>query len=187
MEDIALKTTLAADVHTYGLEGKVFEETTGKVDLIIVACPMPDGKAFLAVGPVLSYYEFKQPMNDRLTDETRRELHDSHDRPNRPEWYVPLTRWYIPQKYADGTTLRQGYALKQDLSEHYRSIHKTKQSCFSVLLRSILSTSFSIKKQFTSNSTSKSNSQLFHNPTLQCAKHVKKYFFSCANSLPTAT
>jgi hypothetical protein len=62
MEDIALKTTLAADVHTYGLEGKVFEETTGKVDLIIVACPMPDGKAFLAVGPVLSYYEFKQPM-----------------------------------------------------------------------------------------------------------------------------
>jgi hypothetical protein len=97
MEDVALKTTLAADVHTYALEGKVVEEATGKVDLIVVACPMPDGKAFLAAGPVLSYYEFKHPMSDRLTDEAWRELLDSPDRPNRPEWYVPLTRWYIPQ------------------------------------------------------------------------------------------
>ncbi len=96
MEDIALKTTLAADVHTYGLEGNVVEEATGKVDLIIVACPMPDGKAFLALGPVLSYYEFKHPMSDRLTDETWRQMYDSPDRPDRPEWYVPLTRWNIP-------------------------------------------------------------------------------------------
>jgi hypothetical protein len=96
MEDIALKTTLAADVHTYGLEGKVVEEATGKVDLIIVACPMPDGKAFLALGPVLSYYEFKHPMSDRLTDEAWRQMYDSPDRPGRPDWYVPLTRWNIP-------------------------------------------------------------------------------------------
>jgi hypothetical protein len=96
MEDIALKTTLAADVHTYGLEGKVIEEATGKVDLIVVACPMPDDKAFLALGPVLSYYEFKQPMSDRLTDEAWRQMYDSTDRPDRPEWYVPLTKWYVP-------------------------------------------------------------------------------------------
>jgi len=96
MEDVALKTTLAADVHTYGLEGKVVEEATGKVDLIVVACPMPDGKAFLALGPVLSYYELKQPMSDRLTDEAWRQMYDSSNRPDRPEWYVPLTRWNIP-------------------------------------------------------------------------------------------
>lgn len=102
MEDIALKTTLAADVHTYALEEKVVEETTGKVDLIIVACPMPDGRAFLALGPVLSYYEFKQPMSDRLTDEAWRELLDSPDRPDRPEWYVPLTRRNIPQTLPSG-------------------------------------------------------------------------------------
>jgi hypothetical protein len=96
MEDIALKTTLAADVHTYGLEGNVIEEATGKVDLIVVACPMPDDKAFLALGPVLSYYEFKHPMSDRLTDEAWRQMYDSPDRPGRPDWYVPLTRWNIP-------------------------------------------------------------------------------------------
>ena len=102
MEDVALKTTLAADVHAYALEGQVVEEATGKVDLIVVACPMPDGKAFLALGPVLSYYEFKQPMSDRLTDEAWREMHDSPDRPDRPAWYVPLTRWHVPPSSPPG-------------------------------------------------------------------------------------
>ncbi len=102
MEDIALKTTLVADVHTDAYEGKVVEEATGKVDLIVVACPMPDGKAFLALGPVLSYYEFKQSMNDRLTDEAWRQMYNSPDRPDRPAWYVPLTRWNIPQTLPSG-------------------------------------------------------------------------------------
>jgi len=91
-EDIALKTTLVADVHTNPVDEMVVEEATGKVDLIVVACPMPDDKAFLAAGPVLSYYEFKHPMSDRLTDEAWRQLLDSPDRPNRPDWYAPLTK-----------------------------------------------------------------------------------------------
>ena len=91
-EDIAPKTTLVADVHTNPFEAKVVEEAGGKVDLIVVACPMPDGKVFLAVGPVLSYYEFKHPMSDRLTDEAWRELLDSPNKPERPTWYVPLMR-----------------------------------------------------------------------------------------------
>jgi hypothetical protein len=96
MEDISLKTTLVADVHTDAGEGKVVEEATGKIDLIIVACPTSDGKAFLALGPVLSYYEFKQPMSERLTDEAWHQMYDSPDRPDRPEWYVPLTKWFVP-------------------------------------------------------------------------------------------
>ena len=89
-EDIALKTTLVADVHTHALESMVVEEAVGKVDLIIVACPNTDGSVFLAAGPVLSYYEFKHPVSDRLTDEAWRKLLDSPDKPARPEWYVPL-------------------------------------------------------------------------------------------------
>lgn len=87
---VGLKTTLVADVHTCIPEERVLEEAVGNVDLVVVACPQPDGSAFLAVGPVLSYYEFKQPMGQRLTDESWRELLDSPDRPERPAWYSPL-------------------------------------------------------------------------------------------------
>ena len=86
------KTTLVADVHTCVSERMVLEEAVGKVDLIVVACPLPDGSAFLAAGPVLSYYEFKHPMEDRLTDEKWRELLDSPNKPERPAWYRPLMR-----------------------------------------------------------------------------------------------
>jgi len=68
VEETVLMTTLVADVHTHTAEGKVLEEAVGHVDLIIVACPSPDGSILLAAGPVLSYYEFKHPMSDRLTD-----------------------------------------------------------------------------------------------------------------------
>jgi len=86
------RTTLVADVHTHGMEGKVLEEGVGNVDLIIVACPGAEDSVFLAAGPVLSYYEFKHPMNDRLTDEAWRELLGSPDRPERPPWFQALVR-----------------------------------------------------------------------------------------------
>jgi hypothetical protein len=38
------------------------------------------------VGPVLSYYEFKYPMSDRLTDEKWREILESGKVPERPKW-----------------------------------------------------------------------------------------------------
>jgi len=86
-DDAGLKTTLIADVHTEGYEKTVLEEAVGKVDFLVVACPASDGSVFLAAGPVLSYYEFKQPMSDRLTDEAWRDLLDSPDRPERPRWH----------------------------------------------------------------------------------------------------
>lgn len=90
VENTGLKTTLVADVHTEGFEAMVLEEGVGKVDIIIVACPAADGSVFLAAGPVLSYYEFKHPMSDRLTDEAWRDLLDSPERPDRPAWYQPF-------------------------------------------------------------------------------------------------
>jgi hypothetical protein len=68
----------------------VVEEGVGKTDLMVVACPNTDGSILLAAGPVLSYYEFKHPMNDRLSDEAWRELLDSPQKPDRPRRYVSL-------------------------------------------------------------------------------------------------
>ena len=79
-----------ADVHTHTAEGNVLEEGVGYVDLIIVACPAPNGSIFLAAGPVLSYYEFKHPMSDRLTDEAWRTLLASPAKPARPTWFAGL-------------------------------------------------------------------------------------------------
>ena len=92
VENEGLKTTLVADVHTHTAEGKVLEEAVGYVDLIIVACPTPDGSIFLAAGPVMSYYEFKHPMSDRLTDEAWRQLLPSFDKNDRPSWFQQLMR-----------------------------------------------------------------------------------------------
>ncbi|MDT8302859.1 MAG: DUF3160 domain-containing protein [Sedimentisphaerales bacterium] len=85
-------TTLAADVFTNSAEGKVVEETIGEFDLIVTACPMREDYVFLAVGPVLSYYEFKHPMSDRLTDESWKLMLYSSVKPERPKWYVPMMK-----------------------------------------------------------------------------------------------
>jgi hypothetical protein len=86
VDEKAKKTTIVADVHTDGNTLQVLEEGVGYVELIVVAYKVPDGRVLLGVGPVMSYYEFKQPMQDRLTDEQWRELLQSKP-PERPEWY----------------------------------------------------------------------------------------------------
>jgi hypothetical protein len=83
-------TALVADIHSDSTEKQVVEEAVGSIDDIIVACPMSGDKAFLAIGPILSYYEFKYPMNKRFTDEAWRELLMSPSRPERPKWYSTL-------------------------------------------------------------------------------------------------
>ena len=88
-EDDESTTIMVADVHTNPDEGLVVEEGVGYVDYVVVACPGSDGRPFLAVGPVLSYYEFKHPMSDRLTDEAWGEMLKSSP-PQRPPWYEAL-------------------------------------------------------------------------------------------------
>jgi len=81
------ETTLVADVHTdANPPAQVLEEGVGYVDLIVVAYALPNGTVTLGAGPVLSYYEFKQPMSDRLTDEAWRALLAQGNAPERPSW-----------------------------------------------------------------------------------------------------
>jgi hypothetical protein len=82
----AMKTTLIADVHTDQNTKKVLEEGTGYVDLGVFVYRQPDGRLVLGAGPVLSYYEFKHPMRDRLTDEKWRQMLTSKDAPERLSW-----------------------------------------------------------------------------------------------------
>ncbi|MHC1581778.1 MAG: DUF3160 domain-containing protein [Candidatus Syntropharchaeia archaeon] len=85
VEEKSKKTTIVADVHTDTNTGMVLEEGVGYVDLIVVAYKVPDGRILIGSGPVMSYYEFKHPMDDRLTDEKWREMLRDNP-PDRPEW-----------------------------------------------------------------------------------------------------
>ena len=85
VEDKAKKTTIISDVHTDSNTKSVLEEGIGYVKLIVVAYKLPDDRIIIGTGPVMSYYEFKQPMKDRLTDKEWRELLISNP-PEEPEW-----------------------------------------------------------------------------------------------------
>jgi len=85
VDDKAKKTTIVADVHTDQNTKQVLEEGVGYVKMILVAYKVPDGRILIGAGPVMSYYEFKHPMDDRLTDEKWRELLNSNP-PDMPEW-----------------------------------------------------------------------------------------------------
>lgn len=85
VDEKARKTTIVADVHTDANTGDVLEEGVGYVDMLIVAYKLPDGRILIGAGPLMSHYEFKQPMSDRLTDEKWREMLEAKP-PERPEW-----------------------------------------------------------------------------------------------------
>jgi uncharacterized protein Usg len=79
------KTVLVADVHTDGNTKKVLEEGVGYIKTAAIAYRLPDEQIVLGVGPTFSYYEFKQSMENRLTDEEWRKILDSNPPPE-PEW-----------------------------------------------------------------------------------------------------
>jgi hypothetical protein len=68
----------------------VLEEAVGRIDEIHAVVPIveEDGASYLQVakGGVFSYYEFPWPADDRLTDETWRQMLDGGQAPPRPEW-----------------------------------------------------------------------------------------------------
>ncbi|MFW6120383.1 MAG: DUF3160 domain-containing protein [Petrotogales bacterium] len=86
VKDQGKETTIVADVHTDSNTDQVLEEGIGYVDLIIVAYKLPDGRIIAGAGPTFSYYEFKQPMNNRLTDEQWKDMLQNGEEPSRPDW-----------------------------------------------------------------------------------------------------
>lgn len=72
---------IVADVHTDVNTSMVLEEGVGEVFLIFVVVKV-DGRILITEGGVFSYYEFLQPMSNRLTDEQWQSM----ERPPLPEW-----------------------------------------------------------------------------------------------------
>ena len=67
-------------------QDQVVEIGTGRVDTIYVIVPDDHGGFQLAQGAAYSYYEFLQPLADRLTDEAWRAMLDAGQQPDRPAW-----------------------------------------------------------------------------------------------------
>ena len=84
------KMALIADVHTEGNTGQVLEVGVGAPFNIFVI--INDDRGYrLCRGAVFSYYEFKHPMDDRLTDEKWQELQRRRERPEQPRWVNTFT------------------------------------------------------------------------------------------------
>jgi len=81
-----MKTTMIADVCSDINSGMCLEEGTGYLRTMIVICKLPNGALQAFAGPAFSYYEFKQPVSNRLTDEEWRQMLGSADAPALPEW-----------------------------------------------------------------------------------------------------
>ncbi len=81
------RMALIADVHTDTNTGQVLEEGVGDA-FPIYAIVLVEGKQQVALGGVFSYYEFKQPLDSRLTDEAWQEMSPLPDRPAWTESFI---------------------------------------------------------------------------------------------------
>jgi hypothetical protein len=78
---------VAADVHTDTNAEKALEECVGSPCLLAVTMKVGDRPVTFR-GATFSYYEFKQPMKDRLTDEAwQKMIETAKDRPALPAWF----------------------------------------------------------------------------------------------------
>jgi hypothetical protein len=73
---------IIADVFTEPMSGQVLEVGVGDV-MPLYAVVTSNGRRWLTIGGVFSYYEFHQPMSNRLTDEAWRSM---RKRPSQPIW-----------------------------------------------------------------------------------------------------
>ncbi|MHA3962179.1 MAG: DUF3160 domain-containing protein [Candidatus Thorarchaeota archaeon SMTZ1-45] len=81
------RMAVIADVHTYPHPDNpiVLEEAVGNPMLIYVAVEI-EGRIVLTRGGIFSYYEFEQPLDNRLTDEAWQEMIDLGIVPSMPLW-----------------------------------------------------------------------------------------------------
>jgi hypothetical protein len=73
------------DVHTDPDSKDVLEVGVGSCNFLVVAVDNQQDR-MIYVGPAYSYYEFRQPASERLTDEKWEQLLDGTNAPPRPVW-----------------------------------------------------------------------------------------------------
>jgi Protein of unknown function (DUF3160) len=76
---------VVADVHTDPESSTCLEVGVGDVNLGVIAIDNGPDRA-VYVGPLYSYYEFRQPVADRLTDEQWQQKIATGKTPSRPSW-----------------------------------------------------------------------------------------------------
>jgi hypothetical protein len=81
---------VVADVHTDANTGQVLEEGVGHPSHLFVLVPV-EGKMTLCRGAAFTYYEFKWPMSDRLTDEAWQAKLKDRTAPQLPSWTKSFT------------------------------------------------------------------------------------------------
>jgi hypothetical protein len=89
LDSEARDTRIVADVYTDSNSRRCIEEATGPLDWIVVIYRLSNGTLGMGVGPTLSYYEFKQPIDGRLTDKAWQSLLDTEQvavAGRRPNW-----------------------------------------------------------------------------------------------------
>jgi hypothetical protein len=82
------RMAIVADVHTDPNGKQVLEEGVGDAFTIYAVVPVED-HTVVAKGGVFSYYEFKQPMSERLTDEAWQAL---SPKPDLPLWTTSFVK-----------------------------------------------------------------------------------------------
>ena len=81
---------VVADVHTDSNSGTCLEEGVGYPLRIAVICEIEE-QLRVCIGGVFSYYEFEQPISDRLTDEQWIAMLKSESPPELPYWAAEFT------------------------------------------------------------------------------------------------
>jgi hypothetical protein len=111
-DEQAAQTTLIADVHTDTNSRQVLEEGVGYTKLLLAAYRLAEGRTVLGAGPVFSYYEFKWPMSDRLTDEKWTNMLITGTAPAVPKWVHSFTHPVTPPpEDADGDGLADAWEV----------------------------------------------------------------------------
>lgn len=82
---VAAWDPVVADVHTDPASESVLEVGVGDVNFLVIAIDNEDDRTTF-VGPVYSYYEFRHPLQDRLTDEQWQKMIEDGKLPARPAW-----------------------------------------------------------------------------------------------------
>ncbi|MBR2825606.1 MAG: sigma-70 family RNA polymerase sigma factor [Solobacterium sp.] len=98
---------LVTDIATDGEKGECLQLAIGKPQEIIVAVYFDDDIRF-ATGAVYSYYQFTQPISNRLTDEEWQDRVRANEVPNMPVW---TSSFYHKYDYYEGakTPEKLGY------------------------------------------------------------------------------